>query len=107
MKYQNMRMICLFDLPVDTSVERRQYRILRKALIKNGFVMLQYSVYYRSLPNRSAGKRYENAIKKFLPTHGEVRMLAVSEKQFDDMQVLVGAKSDQETLVGSKEMVII
>lgn len=97
----------MFDLPVDTLSERRQYRILRKALIKNGFTMLQYSVYYRSVPNRSAGKRYENDIQKYLPAHGEVRMFSVSEKQFSDMKVLVGSRTDQETLVGSKEMVII
>ncbi|MCQ3820763.1 CRISPR-associated endonuclease Cas2, partial [Staphylococcus xylosus] len=27
MKYQNMRMMCMFDLPVDTVNEKRQYRI--------------------------------------------------------------------------------
>lgn len=102
-----MRMLCMFDLPVDTLVERRQYRILRKQLIKNGFVMLQYSVYYRSVPNCSAAKKFETAIRQFLPNHGEVRLISVSEKQFDDMKILVGNKSHQETLVGSKEMVII
>ncbi|WP_245994795.1 CRISPR-associated endonuclease Cas2 [Companilactobacillus furfuricola] len=107
MKYQNMRIICLFDLPVETATERRQYRFLRKALLKNGFTMLQYSVYYRSLPNPSAAKKYENAIKKFLPTTGEVRLLSVSEKQFNDMKILVGSRTDQETLVGNKSMVII
>lgn len=102
-----MRMMCIFDLPIDTAVERRQYRIFRKALIKNGFTMLQYSVYYRSVQNRSASKKYENDIQRYLPEHGEVRLFSVSEKQFTDMKVLVGNRSDQEILVGSKEMVII
>ena len=104
MKYQNMRMLCMFDLPVDTPQERRQYRIFRKELLRNGFTMLQYSVYYRAVQNRAAGKRYETAIKSFLPVHGEV---SVSEKQFNDMQILVGSRSNQETIVGSKELVII
>lgn len=100
-------MLCMFDLPMDTAEEKRRYRIFRKTLIKNGFVMLQYSVYYRAVPNRSAGKKYENAIKKFLPNGGEVRLVAVSEKQFDDMKLLVGSKSKQEVLVGNKDLVII
>lgn len=97
----------MFDLPVDTASEQREYRIFRKELLRNGFTMLQYSVYYRTLQNRAAGKRYERAIKRFLPEHGEVRLISVSEKQFNDMQVLVGSRSKQEVLVGSKELVCI
>ncbi|NVY96867.1 CRISPR-associated endonuclease Cas2 [Lactobacillus sp. DCY120] len=102
-----MRLLCMFDLPMETSSDKRQYRIFRKELIKNGFTMLQYSIYYRTLPNRSAGKRYQHALQSFLPQGGEVRLLAVSEKQFADMQVLVGHRSYQEVLVGSKTLVTI
>lgn len=102
-----MRMMCMFDLPVDTANEKREYRIFRKELLSNGFTMLQYSVYYRAVQNRAAAKKYERAIKRFLPVHGEVRLIAVSEKQFNDMQILVGSRSKQEVLVGNKELVII
>lgn len=97
----------MFDLPMDTASEQRQYRMFRKELLRNGFTMLQYSVYYRALPNRAGGKKYEKNIKRFLPTHGEVRLISVSEKQFNDMKILVGDRSKQESLVGSKELVII
>ncbi|WP_334329502.1 CRISPR-associated endonuclease Cas2 [Companilactobacillus sp. HBUAS59699] len=102
-----MRLLCLFDLPMDTSAEKRQYRIFRKELLRNGFSMLQYSVYYRAIQNRSAGKKYEHAISKFLPEHGEVRLIPVSEKQFTDMSVLVGSRSKQEIVVGNKDLVFI
>ncbi|MGR3742440.1 CRISPR-associated endonuclease Cas2 [Companilactobacillus sp. DQM5] len=102
-----MRILCMFDLPMDTSEEKRRYGIFRKALIKNGFTMLQYSVYCRAIPNRSAGKKYESSIKKFLPAGGEVRLVSVSEKQFDDMKLLVGNRSKQEELVGNRNLVII
>ena len=52
MKYKVMRMICMFDLPVETDKEKRIYRIFRKELIKEGFLMMQYSVYVRTCPNR-------------------------------------------------------
>ncbi|MBL3531272.1 CRISPR-associated endonuclease Cas2 [Companilactobacillus zhachilii] len=102
-----MRMLCMFDLPVDTPNEKRQYRIFRKELLRNGFTMLQYSVYYRAIQNRAGGKKYEKALKQYLPVHGEVRLISVSEKQFNDMQILVGSRSKQEELVGSKDLVCI
>ena len=46
-KYNIMRMFCMFDLPVETEEQRRNYRIFRKELIQEGFVMIQYSIYVR------------------------------------------------------------
>ena len=64
MDYKIMRMLCMFDLPVETEEERRAYRIFRKNLMQEGFVMMQYSVYVRVYPSREyanrlrIGKRY-------------------------------------------------
>lgn len=59
-----MRMLCMFDLPVETEEERRAYRIFRKNLMQEGFVMMQYSVYVRVCPSREYANRLENRIKK-------------------------------------------
>lgn len=107
MRYQEMRILCMFDLPVETQRQKRDYRIFRKSLIENGFSMLQYSVYYRIVPNRSAGKKYEMLLARSLPAMGEVRLLYVSEKQFEDMKLLVGQKSRQERVVGIQKLVVI
>ncbi len=90
-----MRILCMFDLPSETKQEQKHYRTFRKALLANGFVMLQYSIYYRIVPNRSAGKKYESVLKRVTPAYGEVRLLYVSEKQYQDMQLLVGNRSHQ------------
>ena len=42
----------MFDLPMDTAKEKRIYQLFRKGLIKEGFVMMQYSVYVRTCPTR-------------------------------------------------------
>ncbi len=97
----------MFDLPMDTSNEKRQYRTFRKSLKINGFSKVQYSVYCRAIQNRSAGKKYISALSEFLPEHGEVRLIAVSEKQYNDMKILVGHRSKQETIIGNKDLVII
>ncbi len=75
MKYKVMRMICMFDLPVETSEEQRIYRTFRKNLIKEGFIMMQYSVYIRTCPNRGYCTRLENRMQKFMPEKGNVRII--------------------------------
>ncbi|MCX8035123.1 MAG: CRISPR-associated endonuclease Cas2, partial [Candidatus Dojkabacteria bacterium] len=42
-----MRILVLFDLPVVTKKQRKIYARFRKALIKDGYDMIQFSVYQR------------------------------------------------------------
>ncbi len=107
MKYKIMRMICMFDLPVETSGEQRIYRTFRKNLIKEGFIMMQYSVYIRTCPNRDYCNRLENRVQKFMPEKGNVRILVITEKQYNDMKIFTGSKSETEKYIGTERMIII
>ena len=107
MKYKIMRTICMFDLPVETDEERRAYRIFRKNLIKEGFTMIQYSVYVRVCPSRDYAKRLEMRIQKFIPLEGNVRLLCVTEKQYADMKLLVGSRTTAETVIGTERLIVI
>ena len=49
-----MRVLVFFDLPVTTSENRRAYVHFRKFLLKNGFLMLQESVYCKLALNSTA-----------------------------------------------------
>lgn len=106
MKYNIMKLLCMFDLPVETDEEKKAYRDFRKQLIKAGFVMMQYSVYVRTCPSREYTQRMENRIRKIVPSKGNVRLLTVTEKQYDDMKLLVGSKSAKEAAIGSERMII-
>ena len=46
-----MRVFVFFDLPVDTAAQRKEYRLFRKYLVKEGFLMLQESVYAKLVVN--------------------------------------------------------
>lgn len=107
MKYEVMRVLCMFDLPVETGDERKEYRVFRKNLIREGFVMLQYSVYMRTCPNRDYAKGIEKKISKFLPSSGNIRLITITEKQYEDMKFLVGSKNATEEALGSERMVIL
>lgn len=102
-----MRLLCFFDLPMETAQEKRVYRNFRKELIANGFEMLQFSVYYRTCPNCSfANKFYKRLQQSNLPA-GNVRLLAVTEKQFSEMTLIVGGKTKQEEVVSDNKLVVI
>lgn len=102
-----MRVLCMFDLPVENAEDRRNYRVFRKELLKEGFVMLQYSVYVRTCPSREYANRLENRVKKFTPPRGNVRLLSVTEKQFSDMKLLVGSRTATENVIGTERLIII
>lgn len=44
-----MRIMVFFDLPTITPANRKDYANFRKYLIKNGFIMMQESVYSKLL----------------------------------------------------------
>lgn len=85
-----MWVITMFDLPVDTKEARKSYTDFRKALLSNGFVMLQFSVYARHCPSEENAVVHERRVKAFLPEDGEVRLLKITDKQFERMKVFYG-----------------
>ncbi len=82
----------LFDLPTETKTDLRQYTQFRKKLIKDGFVMLQYSVYTRHCASDESAEVHCKRIMRILPPKGEVRILKITEKQFERMRVYYGSK---------------
>lgn len=89
-----MRLIVMFDLPVETAQMRRAYRIFRKALINEGFIMMQESIYTRITVNRKAAELLEERLIKKLPNTGLIQTLVVTEAQFSSMHFLIGAPSE-------------
>jgi CRISPR-associated protein Cas2 len=90
--YRSMWLLAMFDLPVDDAEHRREYTRFRTALLKNGFTMLQYSVYARFIPSEEAAQVHRRRIQRALPPDGEVRLLAVTDHQFGKMEVFCARK---------------
>lgn len=100
-----MRIIVFFDLPTLTLEDKRAYRNFRKALIKNGFIMMQESVYCKLLTTPSVENSVKNLIQKNKPEKGIVQTLLVTEKQFSKMEFIVGEwKND---IINNDERLII
>lgn len=90
MSYRYMRVMVLYDLPVGSSAEIKAYTKFRKYLIKSGFMMMQESVYVKLALNQTVCKNIMDNVKKNKPEAGLVQMIAITEKQFARMEVIVG-----------------
>ena len=91
-----MRMIVFFDLPVQTKTERRHATAFRNFLLKDGYHMLQFSVYARVCNGNDAVKKHESRLRASLPPNGSIRLLVVTEKQYQSIQILLGNYQPKE-----------
>lgn len=87
-----MWLMALFDLPVTGPDDRRNYSHFRKALLKDGFMMLQFSVYARYIRSEEAAEAHRKFVRQAVPPLGEVRLIAVTDHQFGKMEVYYGRK---------------
>lgn len=106
MSYRYMRIIVFFDLPTTTSNDLKEYRTFRKEIIRLGFMMLQESVYVRIALNATVEKAIIDKVKRIKPPKGLVQILSITEKQFSNIETIVG-EVQSETLDTDERMVIL
>lgn len=85
-----MRILVFFDLPVKTAAERREAARFRKFLLNDGYHMLQYSVYARVCNGSDAVEKHRARVRQVLPDNGSIRMLTITEKQYESIEILLG-----------------
>ena len=66
-----MRMIVLFDLPVTTKAKMRAANQFRQFLLKDGYQMLQLSIYTRIIKGRDALEKHHKRLVAHLPEEGQ------------------------------------
>ena len=87
-----MWIFVLFDLPTYIKKDRKESARFRNNLIKDGFTMMQYSVYMRHSPSRENAEVHIKRVKSFLPPKGMVNILRVTDKQFGMMESFISKK---------------
>ena len=101
-----MRILVMFDLPVGTESERKNYRLFRKYLIKSGFLMLQESVYCKIAQNTTVADAIIANVRKNRPDDGLVQVLKITEKQYSRMEYIVG-ESNSDVLDSDERLVVL
>lgn len=101
-----MRVLVFFDLSVLTSENRRAYAKFRRFLLKNGFLMLQESVYCKLALNSSAVNAIVDNVHKNKPEEGLIQLLTITEKQYAKMDIILG-QVKSEVLDTDERLVIL
>lgn len=101
-EYRIMWVLVFFDLPTETKKQRKAYAKFRKNLQCDGFAMFQFSIYVRHCASQENANVHIKRVKNFLPEHGHVGILCITDKQFGNIEIFsnsspaaVGAPSQQ------------
>lgn len=104
MPFRFMRSILFFDLPTTGKKEIREYTKFLKFIKKQGFVMLQESVYVKLSLNKKVCDLSIKAIKRNIPSDGIISVLTITEQQFASIVQLLGQISSD--IVTSEDKII-
>jgi CRISPR-associated protein Cas2 len=85
-----MWVMTMFDLPVHDREARKRYARFRKKLIRFGFNRVQFSVYARGCSSKENAEVHMARVEKAVPEEGEVRVLMVTDKQYQRMKIFWG-----------------
>lgn len=91
-----MRMMVFFDLPVKAKAQQRAATRFRNFLIKDGYYMVQYSVYARVCLGYDSVETHRTRLRDNLPDNGSVRLLVITEKQYEAVELLLGNLKTEE-----------
>jgi len=89
-----MWIFVFFDLPTNTKKERHDAAHFRKSLLKDGFTMLQYSVYIRHCASRESAGVHKIRVDKFMPPKGQVSIMMITDKQYSLIENFWGCVSE-------------
>ena len=87
-----MWIIVMFDLPMDSKAARRAYTQFRKSILKDGFAKMQFSVYFRHCASEENTEVHFRRVELAVPDDGEVRILTITDKQFERMLTFWGKR---------------
>ena len=104
MNYKFMRLMVFFDLPMLTDKDRREYNRFHKYLLKNGFIMMQKSVYSKLVVNNVTSAAVKQRIRDNVPNDGIVELLEITENQFSKIEYLVG--EEQQLVIDTVDRLV-
>ena len=92
--YHIMWLFVFFDLPVTLKKDRKAASRFRKDLLKDGYGMMQFSVYIRHCASKESASVHVKRVKSFIPEKGQISILQVTDKQYGNIMNFWGKKSD-------------
>lgn len=101
-----MRLIVILS-PTGKWGTKKEYTALREFLHKDGYLRIAPEVFVRVVQNRKAAEKHYRRIKKYAPKTGVVRMLRLTEKQYNSIYMVTGEMDYQEKTVGNNVHIML
>ena len=93
-----MRLMILYDFPRNDQEINKEISNFRKELDSLGFYRFQYSVYTLLIARPEKAKEIEKKLKVYVPSNGICAIILLTEKQFNNVKLLVGKYKPSEPL---------
>lgn len=91
-QYRIMWVFVYFDLPTLTPKDKRAYTDFRKGLKKDGFTMIQYSIYARHCSSYENAEVHKKRVKAMMPDDGHIIIFEITDAQFGRMEFFFSGK---------------
>jgi len=105
-QYRIMWIFVFYDLPTETKIQRRNHSKFRQNLLKDGFEMFQFSVYFRHCSSKENMEVHLKRVKTFMPELGKISVVSFTDKQFEKMEVFYGKKLSKHNKKTAEELQI-
>lgn len=102
-----MRLVLFFDLPVTTKQGLRNYRQFVKFLTLEGYIRIQESVFCKLCINIDSANAEIRRVRLNAPSQGDIRILPISERQFQKMIDINESHSLQESITTTNRILVI
>ena len=96
----------MFDLPTESKENKKDYTDFRKFLLRDGYDMLQFSIYSRICPNLDSVHTHTKRLRHIAPRKGAVRVITVTNKQFAEAEILTGERKYQEKKITEAQLLL-
>ena len=100
-----MRTIIFFDLPNIYAKDKKNYFKFRKYLLNEGIIMMQESVYSKLVLNTQQATLLIERVRKNVPPKGLVQSLTITEKQYSQIEYIVGESNTK--IINSEDRLIV
>lgn len=100
-----MRTMVFFDLPNIYAKDKRNYVLFRRFLLNEGFIMMQESVYSKMILNSQQSSLLIDRIRKKSPKKGLIQVLTITEKQYSQIEYIIGHKDSK--IIDSEDRLVV
>lgn len=98
--------LLMYDFPMKTGKERKEYTIFRKEIIKRGYYQIQKSVYIVSTSTKEKLYIIEKQLSMLVPKKSSVRTLILTDEQFNKIQILSGELTFGERILRKENRIL-